>query len=111
MAATAMFFGLAVFSTYYRFFFHSADYNGFPMIEFWSTIAMIGGGVVRTTTYHERLLAWSLAALQQSRGVLDCGRIRPCMSRDNYKQCCDGAVTCGAWCSSTRAEHSGRARR
>jgi hypothetical protein len=48
IAATALFTGLAVFATYYRFFFHSGDYASFPYLEFWCTIAMIGGGVVRS---------------------------------------------------------------
>jgi hypothetical protein len=44
-----MFAGLAVFATYNRFFYHSSDYAVFPWLEFWGTIAMIGGGVVRLT--------------------------------------------------------------
>jgi hypothetical protein len=46
IAATALFCGLAVFATYNRFFYHASDYDTFPWVEFWSTIAMIGGGVV-----------------------------------------------------------------
>lgn len=43
--------GLAVFATYYRFFYHSQDYTTFPVGEFWATIAMIGGGVVAMEMY------------------------------------------------------------
>jgi hypothetical protein len=47
IAASLMFAGLAIFATYNRFFYHSGDYATFPWLEFWGTIAMIGGGVVR----------------------------------------------------------------
>ena len=50
IAATALFVGLAAFATYYRFFYHTGDYATFPWAEFWATIAMIGGGVVRPCT-------------------------------------------------------------
>jgi hypothetical protein len=48
IAASALFAGLACFATYYRFFYqHGGESFDFPWLEFWSTIAMIGGGVVR----------------------------------------------------------------
>jgi hypothetical protein len=47
IAATSLFIGLAVFATYYRFINHGGNVSSFPVLEFWCTIAMIGGGVVR----------------------------------------------------------------
>jgi hypothetical protein len=48
VAATALFGGLAFAATYYRFFFHSG--GTFPWLEFWSTLSMIFGGIVRPSS-------------------------------------------------------------
>lgn len=46
IAASALFIGMAVAATYYRFFFHAR--GTFPITEFWCTLFFIGGGMVRS---------------------------------------------------------------
>lgn len=45
IAASALFIGMAVAATYYRFFFHAR--GAFPLTEFWCSLLFIGGGMVR----------------------------------------------------------------
>eukprot|EP00892_Ulva_mutabilis_P006968 jgi/Ulvmu1/4643/UM002_0374.1 len=67
IAASALFVGLAVAATYYRFFFHSQGM--FPITEFWCTLFFIGGGMVMMEMYarwahrvlwHEFVPGWAI---------------------------------------------------
>lgn len=49
IAASALFIGMAVAATYYRFFFHAR--GTFPVTEFWCTLFFIGGGMVMMEMY------------------------------------------------------------